>query len=147
MAKKVKAKDKNTKKEKKKENVNYIATGRRKESTARVYLKKGSGKVFINGRRLEVHFPREDHQNMVIAPFKATKTMDKFDIKVKVNGGGISGQTGAIVLGVARVLEKVNEGHRDVLKSKGFLTRDPRVKERKKYGRKRARKSFQFSKR
>lgn len=132
---------------KKKDKQIYMATGRRKEAVARIYLRNGSGKIFINGRRLEEYFKHNEHQSIIESPFKVTKTLGNFDLKVKVNGGGISGQAGAVLLGIARALEKVDENNREVLKDNGFLTRDPRVKERKKYGKKRARKSFQFSKR
>lgn len=126
---------------------NYMGTGRRKEAVARVFLRPGLGRTFINGKRIEEHFNRPDHQKMVKAPLKVTDSGDKVDVKIKIEGGGITGQAGASRLGIARALEKYDESLRDILKEKGFLTRDPRVKERKKYGRKRARKSFQFSKR
>ena len=125
----------------------FLGIGRRKESIARIFLREGSGKFYVNGKKLEEHFPRFDHQEVVKSPLEATKTSGKLDVKIKITGGGISGQAGAIRLGIARALEKINENHREILKAKGYLTRDPRAKERKKYGKKRARKSFQFSKR
>jgi len=148
----VKETKKETKKIKKKKEVKegikpHIATGRRKEAVARVYLRPGSGKIFINGKRLEVYFTREDHQKIVKAPLVVTKAEEKFDIKTRIAGGGISGQAGAIRLGIARALGNVNEHDKDILKKSGFFTRDPRAKERKKYGKKGARRSFQFSKR
>lgn len=125
----------------------YIAIGRRKEAVARVRLRPGSGKFSINGRGFEEYFPRETHRIAVLNPFKVTNTLNKFDILVNLDGGGPSGQAGALRHGISRALLKFDGDTRKVLKASGFLTRDPRAKERKKYGHKRARKSFQFSKR
>jgi len=125
----------------------YIALGRRKEAVARVRLRPGSGKVKINKRGLSDFFPRETHQIIVMQPIKAAGVENKFDILATIDGGGISGQAGALRHGIARALLKTDGNLRPALKKAGFLTRDPRAKERKKYGRKRARKRFQFSKR
>jgi len=125
----------------------YRCTGRRKEAVARVFLRPGNGKFYVNGHRLEEYFTSLNYQKIVKAPLEVTETDKQYDIKIRINGGGISGQAGAIRLGIARALVRVHDKNRDILKDKGFLTRDPRVKERKKYGKKRARKSFQFSKR
>ena len=123
------------------------ATGRRKTSVARVYLKRGSGKWEINGRTLEDYFPRPAYQVQVARPFEATETVGEYDVMVNVNGGGLTGQAGAIQLGVARALLAEDEDRRLALRRRGLLTRDPRRVERKKYGRPKARKRFQFSKR
>ena len=123
------------------------ATGRRKSAVARVRLLRGSGEVKINSRNLENYFPVERHRAVVLAPLKATKTLGKFDVVAKVAGGGASGQADAIMLGVARALHKLSPDLDDPLRGGGFLTRDSRVKERKKYGRRGARRGFQFSKR
>ena len=129
-------------------NAKYIMTiGRRKEATARVYLREGSGKIKVNKRSLENYFPRESHRLIINQPIKAVKLEDKLDIMATVTGGGISGQADAIKHGISRAIVKLDETNRQVVKKKGFLTRDPRAKERKKYGRKRARKKFQYSKR
>jgi small subunit ribosomal protein S9 len=125
----------------------YLATGRRKTSTARVFLRPGSGKVTINDRPLEQYFTTESSRNAVRQPLAATETADKFDVLVLVHGGGYTGQAGAIKMGIARALCEFNLELRGKLKSEGFLTRDPRQHERKKYGQKGARKRFQFSKR
>lgn len=127
--------------------VEYVAVGRRKEAVARVRLRPGSGKFKINGRGLQDYFPRETHRIAVLNPFKVTSTMDKFDIMASIDGGGPSGQAGALRHGISRALLEFEADLRKSLKAAGFLTRDPRVKERKKYGKKRARRSFQFSKR
>lgn len=124
-----------------------MTTGRRKESTARIYLREGSGKITVNKRTLENYFPRESHRLVINQPIKAVNLENKFDIVAKVAGGGVSGQAGAIRHGISRAIVKLDATNRKVLKKKGFLTRDPRAKERKKYGRKRARKKFQYSKR
>lgn len=124
-----------------------LGTGRRKVATARVFLRPGKGKVTINDREFENYFPTEMARAMVRQPLLATETADKFDLVITVRGGGISGQAGAIRLGIARALCDFNLELRPKLKSLGFLTRDPREHERKKYGQKGARKRFQFSKR
>lgn len=131
----------------KKEMVEYIAVGRRKESIARVRLRPGEGKVRVNKRDFEDFFPRETHRITILRPMKVAGQENKFDILATVSGGGISGQAGALRHGISRALIKADENLRLALKKAGFLTRDPRAKERKKYGQKRARKHFQFSKR
>lgn len=129
-------------------NGKYIwATGKRKCAIAQVRLFPGDGGVTINGRPYEEVFPRLEHRRMVEAPFLATDTMGKFHVTVKVKGGGISGQAGAIRHGIARALAKENELFKPMLRKEGLLTRDARIKERKKYGLKRARKAPQFTKR
>lgn len=125
----------------------YIGTGRRKRSLARVRLKAGSGKVSVNGRTVEEYFARETSTMLVKQPFEATETLDKFDVFAKVSGGGTSGQAGALRHGIARALLAYDPDLRAALRKGGFLTRDPRMKERKKYGQKGARARFQFSKR
>ena len=125
----------------------YYGTGRRKKSIARVYLVPGNGNITINKRSIDEYFGLETLKVIVRQPLAATETAEKFDVLVNVRGGGYTGQAGAIRHGIARALVKVNEEYKSVLKSEGLLTRDPRVKERKKYGQKRARKRFQFSKR
>ncbi len=129
------------------ETANYTAVGRRKESVARVWLRPGNGKVTVNKRSFEDFFPRETHRILVMRPMEAARASNKFDVLAIVSGGGMSGQAGALKHGIARALLKSDENLRVTLKKPGFLTRDPRAKERKKYGRKRARKKFQFSKR
>lgn len=121
--------------------------GRRKTSTARVYIKPGSGNVLINNRKLEEYFPLAAHQNVVNLPFVLTETEGKYDAKVTVRGGGLSGQAGAIQLGIARALDEMLDDVHNVLKSNSLFTRDDRMVERKKYGQPKARKRFQFSKR
>lgn len=128
-------------------NVKYTAVGRRKESVARVTLIPGNGTIKVNKRKFEDFFPRETHRILILQPMKASKMLNKFDVSANINGGGTSGQAGALRHGIARALLKIDANLRRVLKKAGFLTRDSRCKERKKYGRKRARKSFQFSKR
>jgi small subunit ribosomal protein S9 len=124
------------------------ATGRRKEAVARVRLVPGSGKWSINGRDLQAYFPNKVHQQIVNEPFVTLGAEGKFDVIVRIHGGGVSGQAGALRLGIARALNEVDaEGNRPLLKKAGFLTRDPRAKERKKYGLKKARKAPQYSKR
>ena len=123
------------------------AIGRRKASVARVYLSKGAGEVKINGKDLKEYFPQAHVQASVIDPFIVIDAMKEFDIKVNVNGGGFKGQAEAIRLGISRALVKVNEDYRKPLKEKKYLTRDARGVERKKFGKPKARKSFQFSKR
>ena len=126
----------------------YIATGRRKTSTAVVKLVKGKGRVFVNGKTLKDYIGnRPAVEMMLYRPLVLTENQEKYDVKVKTVGGGVVSQCGAIRHGIARALVKSNEEYKNVLRSEGLLTRDPRVKERKKYGRKRARKRFQFSKR
>lgn len=123
------------------------ATGRRKTSVARVWLSEGTGKITINGRTFEDYLPTIDLQNSVLAPFQAISAMNKFDIKATVKGGGIPAQAIAIRHAVSRALTELDPEHRKTLKPLGFLTRDPRMKERKKAGQPGARKRFQFSKR
>jgi small subunit ribosomal protein S9 len=126
----------------------YYGTGRRKTSTARVYLRPGKGKLEINGEMWNKHFgERPLIEQIIKAPLKETHTLTKYDILVNVTGGGVVGQAGAIRHGIARALILANPALRPALKHAGFLTRDPRMKERKKYGQKGARKRFQFSKR
>ncbi len=125
-----------------------MATGRRKTSIAVVKLVKGKGRIFVNGKTLQNYLGnRPAVELMVFRPLVLTDNQEKFDVKVKTVGGGIVAQAGAIKHGISRALVKVNEEYKNVLRSEGLLTRDPRVKERKKYGRKKARKRFQFSKR
>ena len=127
--------------------VQYYGTGRRKTAAARVYLRPGAGEMRINGRNLDGYFPNEVLKMVIKQPLLLTETVDKFDIYVRVAGGGSAGQAGAIRHGISRALLVYNGELRDRLKSAGFLTRDPRKKERKKYGQKGARARFQFSKR
>src|SRR3954464_2569820 len=123
------------------------ATGRRKEAIARVRLIPGTGQWKINGRALEDYFPNKVHQQMVNEPLKTLDVADRYDVLVRVSGGGVSGQAGAVRLGIARALITTDAEARPPLKKAGFLTRDARVKERKKYGLKKARKAPQYSKR
>ncbi|MCX6434441.1 MAG: 30S ribosomal protein S9 [Actinobacteria bacterium] len=124
------------------------ATGRRKQAIARVRLVPGTGKWTVNGRDLESYFPNKVHQQEVNDPFTVIGAEGLFDVIARIHGGGISGQAGALRLGVARALNAIDEeGNRPTLKKAGFLTRDPRAKERKKYGLKKARKAPQYSKR
>ena len=125
----------------------YYATGRRKESTARVFLRPGSGTISVNRREFNNYFPSEALRVAVKQPLLLTETGDKFDVLCTVAGGGITGQAGAIRLGIARALCEVSVDNRPRLKKEGLLTRDARAKERKKYGMAGARKRFQFSKR
>ena len=125
----------------------YYGTGRRKSSVARVYLVPGTGKITINKKYIDEYLGLETLKVVVRQPLVATETADKFDVLVNVRGGGYSGQAGAIRHGIARALLQVDAEYRPVLKSAGFLTRDPRMKERKKYGLKAARRAPQFSKR
>ncbi|HVV99204.1 MAG TPA: 30S ribosomal protein S9 [Planctomycetaceae bacterium] len=124
-----------------------MGTGRRKTSVARVRLKTGKGEMTINDRTLEEYFPTERDRNSVLAPLRATGMEGKVDIWVRVNGGGTTGQAGAILLGIARALQALNPELHGKLSDGGYLTRDGRMVERKKYGYKKARRSFQFSKR
>ena len=126
---------------------NYYGTGRRKSSVARVYLVPGTGKITINKRDIDDYFGLDTLKLIVRQPLVATETADKYDVKVNVVGGGFTGQAGAIRHGISRALLEVDGDFRPILKKAGFLTRDPRMKERKKYGLKKARKSPQFSKR
>lgn len=123
------------------------AIGRRKASVARVYLSNGTGKIKINGREYKEYFPQLHISAHVIAPLQELDVLNQYDVKVNVNGGGFRGQSEAIRLAIARALIKINADHRAPLKIKKFLTRDARVVERKKFGKPKARKSFQFSKR
>jgi len=123
------------------------ATGRRKNATARVWLKRGSGLIIINGRDVTRYFARPVLQMLLQQPFETTERVGEFDVMATVVGGGLSGQAGAIRHGISRALTHFEPGLRPVLKAGGFMTRDPRVVERKKYGKAKARKSFQFSKR
>ena len=125
----------------------YYGTGRRKSSVARVYITPGKGKITINKRDIDDYFGLETLKTIVRQPLVATETEKKYDINVNVKGGGTTGQAGAIRHGIARALLKVDGDFRQTLKSAGFLTRDPRMKERKKYGLKAARRAPQFSKR
>ena len=125
----------------------FYGTGRRKESVARVRLYAGTGKITINDRDIDDYFGIETLKVVVRQPLDATKTLGKFDVLINVNGGGFTGQAGAIRHGIARALLEVDDEFRPVLKSAGYLTRDPRMKERKKYGLKAARRAPQFSKR
>lgn len=127
--------------------VTYSATGRRKSSVARVRLVPGEGKVIINGREMNQYFGLKTLMLIVNQPLELTGTKDKYDVLVNVNGGGITGQAGAIRHGIARALCKVDIEFRPALKKAGFISRDPREKERRKYGLKKARKASQFSKR
>lgn len=127
--------------------VQFFGTGRRKNAVARVRLMPGKGNIIINNRTLDEYFGMDTLKYTVKQPLLLTETIDKFDIYVKVLGGGLTGQAGAIRLGIARALTKADSELRPVLKKAGFLTRDPRMKERKKYGLKKARKAPQFSKR
>ncbi len=125
----------------------YYGTGRRKSSVARVYLTAGTGKITINKKDIEEYFGLETLKTIVRQPLVATENLDKFDINITVHGGGTTGQAGAIRHGISRALLEVDEEYRAALKKEGFLTRDSRMKERKKYGLKAARRAPQFSKR
>jgi small subunit ribosomal protein S9 len=127
--------------------VQYYGTGRRKTSTARVFLRPGTGTISVNHRTFEGFFPTEALRMQIRQPFMLTETGDKFDVLATVAGGGVSGQAGAVRLGIARALVEYNTELRKTLKNEGLLTRDARAKERKKYGMAGARKRFQFSKR
>lgn len=123
------------------------ATGRRKSATARTWLKPGTGRIIVNKHDIDEYFGRETDKMVLRQPLKVTETEGKYDIFVNVSGGGLTGQAGAIKHGISRVLIQLNPELRPVLKKGGFLTRDPRIKERKKYGQKGARARFQYSKR
>ena len=127
--------------------IQYYGTGRRKTSTARVYLRPGSGKISVNKREFENYFPNEALQMIIRQPLRLTENSEKFDIYVNVDGGGQAGQAGAVRHGITRALMEFNSDLRPTLKKAGLITRDPRQKERKKYGQKGARARFQFSKR
>ncbi len=124
-----------------------IYVGRRKTSVARVILRSGNGKITVNGKEFEQAFPQLLSREDIMNPLKVTDTLGKYDVTVKVLGGGTTGQAQAIRLGIARALVNINPEFRGALKAEGFLTRDPRMVERKKYGQPKARKRFQFSKR
>lgn len=125
----------------------YYGTGRRKNAIAKVWLREGSGQVKVNGHTLHEYLCRATSEILAMAPLQVTSLSERFDVTVTCLGGGNSGQAGAMRLGIARALVQYDESLRKTLRSYGMLTRDPRVKERKKYGRKRARRGFQFSKR
>ena len=127
--------------------IQYYGTGRRKTSTARVYLRPGGGDVLVNRKPFETYFPNETLRMIIRQPLNLTETAAKFDVVVNVAGGGPAGQAGAIRHGITRALIEYNNELRPTLKQAGLVTRDPRIKERKKYGQKGARKRFQFSKR
>jgi small subunit ribosomal protein S9 len=131
----------------KKKTVSYAGTGRRKKSVARVFMTPGTGNITVNGRTLEEYLPQATLRMEVNAPLVLTETKDQFDIKINVYGGGYTGQAGAMRHGIARALLEASADYRPVLKKAGFLTRDSRMKERKKYGLKAARRAPQFSKR
>ena len=131
----------------KKKTVRYIGTGRRKSSVARVYLTPGKGEILVNGKTLNEYLPLETLRMVVRSPFEVTETVGQFDVKINVYGGGYSGQSGAMRHGIARALLQASDDYRPKLKAAGFLTRDPRAKERKKYGLKGARRAPKFSKR
>ncbi len=128
--------------------VQYLGTGRRKEAVARVFLRpNGTGKIVVNGKDLKEYMPSEVLQMEVRSPLELTNTLDQFDVLVNVQGGGFTGQAGAIRHGITRALMEASEDYRPALKAAGYVTRDPRAKERKKYGLKKARRAPQFSKR
>jgi small subunit ribosomal protein S9 len=131
----------------KEELVEFVATGRRKRSVSSIRLRPGTGKVDVNGKEFQQYFPLEVQRKTILDPLVMKNLEGNYDIIIRVNGGGIEGQVIASRLGIARALVKQNEDNKHDLKVKGYLTRDPRKKERKKYGLKKARKSFQFSKR
>jgi small subunit ribosomal protein S9 len=124
-----------------------ITVGRRKNAVARVKLIDGSGKITVNKREFENYFPIDTQRDEILKPFKVTETAGRYDVHVRVEGGGQIGQAGAVTLGIARSLVAIDEDFRTALRGAGLLTRDPRMVERKKYGQKKARKRFQFSKR
>jgi small subunit ribosomal protein S9 len=127
--------------------IQYYGTGRRKTSTARVYLRPGAGEVQVNRKPFDRYFPNETLRMIIRQPLQLTETTNKFDLVINVSGGGPAGQAGAIRHGITRALLEFNADLRPTLKHAGLVTRDPRIKERKKYGQKGARKRFQFSKR
>ncbi|HTO94525.1 MAG TPA: 30S ribosomal protein S9 [Bacteroidota bacterium] len=124
-----------------------LAVGRRKTSVARVILAPGAGAITINKKPFEQYFPLETLRSLVLKPLEVTQSAGKYDIRVNVEGGGVSGQAGAVQLSISRALVTVNDENRPLLRAAGLMTRDPRMVERKKYGQKKARKRFQFSKR
>jgi small subunit ribosomal protein S9 len=124
-----------------------LAVGRRKTSVARVILAPGAGAITINKKSFEQYFPLETLRRQVMKPLEVTQSAGKYDIRVNVEGGGVSGQAGAVQLSISRALVSLNDEHRPLLRAAGLMTRDPRMVERKKYGQKKARKRFQFSKR
>ena len=130
-----------------KNKVTYIGTGRRKSSVARVFMTPGTGVISVNGKTLEEYLPLETLRMVVKSPLELTETLALFDVKINVQGGGYAGQAGAMRHGIARALLEAGADYRPALKAAGFLTRDPRMKERKKYGLKGARRAPQFSKR
>lgn len=125
----------------------HWGTGRRKSSIARVRICRGSGDIIVNGREFKNYFTMERDKNYILAPLIASNLNDKVDVRANMIGGGVHGQAGALVLGIARALKEMDPNLEEGLREKGFLTRDGRMKERKKYGRRGARRSFQFSKR
>lgn len=125
----------------------FYATGKRKNSVARVWLEDGGKEIVVNGKTFQEYFPRETLRMIIQQPLEAAKLIDRFGIRVEVKGGGSSGQAGAVRLGISRALLEVDQNNRPILRKSGFLTRDPRKKERKKFGRKKARRSFQYTKR
>jgi len=125
----------------------YIALGRRKESTARVRMEPGTGQIVVNGRSFEKYFLRETDRIIVLQPLAITESKTKFNISANLAGGGLTGQAGALRLGISKALLKADENFKDIFRKNGYLTRDPRMKERKKYGQKGARKRFQWTKR
>lgn len=124
-----------------------LGTGRRKTSVARVRIRPGTGRILVNGKPLNEYFSIERHQQAVLDPLRATKTVKSIDVWAQAHGGGVNGQVGAMIMGLGRALLASNPEHIEALRTGKFLTRDSRMTERKKYGRKKARKSFQFSKR
>ena len=125
----------------------FYATGKRKNAIARVWLRPGTGKIVINNRQIGDYFGRQTSRMVIMQPFELTQTLGRFDAVANVHGGGLSGQAGAVKHGISKALLAVDPSYRSILKSAGFLTRDSRIKERKKYGKRGARASFQFSKR
>ncbi len=129
------------------ETTRYYGTGKRKNAIAKVWISNGQGNITVNNRTTGNYFGRASLEALIMQPFEVTETVGKFDVFVRANGGGISGQAGAVRHGIAKALVESDPDMRPVLRKLGYLTRDPRVKERKKAGRKRARRGFQFSKR
>jgi small subunit ribosomal protein S9 len=129
------------------ETIQNYGTGRRKSATARVFIRPGTGEITVNKRKFEDYFHNETHRMVIRQPLHLTDSVNKFDVLVNVDGGGVAGQAGAVRHGITRALVEMNPEFRIRLKKAGFVTRDPRAKERKKYGQKGARKRFQFSKR
>jgi small subunit ribosomal protein S9 len=134
-------------KPKKEYTIQEYGTGRRKNAIARVWVRNGTGEVMVNHRGFEEYFTRDSHRRSILRPFVSTKTAGQYDVFCTIKGGGLSGQAGALIHGIARALDKIDQAFHQVLRSEGFLTRDPRVVERKKYGQHKARKRTQFSKR